>query len=68
MSKVLVAYFSATGNTAKVAAELAKAESADLFEIKPESPYSRMPVMPMAMMPRPSRKTRSRIPLVISGP
>ncbi|MBE7004282.1 MAG: flavodoxin [Ruminococcaceae bacterium] len=40
MSKVLVAYFSATGNTAKVAAELAKAESADLFEIKPESPYS----------------------------
>ena len=40
MSKVLVAYFSATGVTAKVAAELAKAERADLFEIQPEKPYS----------------------------
>lgn len=40
MSKVLVAYFSATGNTAKVASELAKAESADLFEIKAETPYT----------------------------
>lgn len=40
MSKVLVTYFSATGVTAKVAAELAKAEGADLFEIKPETPYS----------------------------
>ena len=41
MSKVLVAYFSATGNTASVAAELAKAESADCFEIKPEKPYTK---------------------------
>ncbi len=40
MSKVLVAYFSATGNTAKVAEELARLEGADLFEIKPEQPYS----------------------------
>ena len=40
MNKVLVAYFSATGNTAKVAAELAKAENADLFEIVPEVPYT----------------------------
>ena len=40
MSKVLVAYFSASGVTANVAAELAKAEGADLFEIKPETPYS----------------------------
>lgn len=40
MSKVLVAYFSATGNTAKVAEELAKIENADLFEIKPEVPYT----------------------------
>lgn len=40
MSKVLVAYFSATNVTAKVAAELAKAEGADLFEIKPEVPYT----------------------------
>ena len=40
MSKVLVAYFSASGVTAKVAAELAKAEKADLFEIRPETPYT----------------------------
>ena len=41
MSKVLVAYFSATGITAKVAAELAKAECADCFEIVPEKPYTK---------------------------
>ena len=40
MSKVLVAYFSASGVTAKVAAELAKVEHADLFEIRPETPYT----------------------------
>lgn len=40
MSKVLVAYFSASGVTAKVAAELAKAEGADLYEIKPAVPYT----------------------------
>ena len=41
MSKVLVAYFSASGVTAKVAEELAKAEHADLFEIKPEVLYTK---------------------------
>lgn len=39
-SPVLVAYFSATGNTAGVATRLADATGADLFEIKPESPYT----------------------------
>ena len=38
--KVLVAYFSATGTTAKVAERLATATGADLFEIKPLYPYS----------------------------
>ena len=38
--KVLVAYFSATGTTAKVADRLAKATGADLFEIKPAEPYT----------------------------
>lgn len=36
----LVAYFSASGVTAKISEELAKAENADLFEIKPENPYT----------------------------
>ena len=40
MKKILVAYFSAEGNTAKVAAKLAEAASADLFEIKPSEPYT----------------------------
>ena len=41
MSKVLVAYFSASGTTAKVAKNLAEAASADLYEIKPAVPYTR---------------------------
>jgi flavodoxin len=40
MSKSLVAYFSATGTTAKVAAKLAGIVSADLYEIKPAQPYT----------------------------
>ena len=40
MSKVLVAYFSASGVTRKVAEELAKVEKADLFEITPETLYT----------------------------
>jgi flavodoxin len=40
MSKTLVAYFSASGTTAKVAQKMAEAIGADLFEIKPEKPYT----------------------------
>jgi len=40
MSKKLVAYFSASGVTAKTAIELAKAAEADIYEIKPETPYT----------------------------
>ena len=38
--KVLVTYFSATGTTAKVAEKLAVVVDGDLFEIKPEVPYT----------------------------
>lgn len=41
MSKKLVAYFSASGTTAKVAKDLANAAGAELYEIKPAVPYSR---------------------------
>lgn len=41
MSKSLVAYFSATGVTAKAAAKLAKAAGADIYEIKPEVKYTK---------------------------
>ena len=40
MKKTLVAYFSASGVTAKLASELASAENADLFEIAPEKRYT----------------------------
>lgn len=40
MSKQLVAYFSASGVTAKVAKQVAEVANADLFEIKPEVPYT----------------------------
>lgn len=40
-NKILVAYFSASGVTAKAAAKLAKAAGADLFEIVPERVYTK---------------------------
>lgn len=40
MSKKLVAYFSASGVTAKLAKRLADAVDADIFEMKPEKPYT----------------------------
>jgi flavodoxin len=38
--KILVAYFSATGNTKAVAVQLATETGADLFEIVPKEPYT----------------------------
>ena len=39
-SNVLVAYFSATGNTERVANAIAEATGGDLFEITPAAPYT----------------------------
>ena len=55
MSKALVAYFSASGVTAKVAERLAGAVGADLFEIKPEVPYTKADLNWM------SKKSRSSV-------
>jgi flavodoxin len=41
MSKRLVAYFSASGVTAGLAKTLAEAAAADIYEIKPEVPYTK---------------------------
>ena len=38
--KTLVAYFSATGTTAAVATQLAEVAGADIYEIKPQTPYT----------------------------
>ena len=40
MNKSLVAYFSASGVTKGVAVKLAKVINGDLYEIKPEQPYT----------------------------
>jgi flavodoxin len=40
MSKKLVAYFSASGITRNVAKALSEASNADLYEIKPQVPYT----------------------------
>ena len=40
MSKKLVAYFSASGITEKVAKQIAALEEADIYEIKPKVPYT----------------------------
>ena len=41
MSRKLIAYFSASGMTAKVAGALAEAIDADIYEITPEKPYTK---------------------------
>ena len=40
MSKILIAYFSASGVTGRAAKEIAEAVGADLYEIRPEQPYT----------------------------
>ena len=55
MSKILVAYFSASGVTAKLASRLASAIGADLYEIAPEVPYTRADLNWM------NRKSRSSV-------
>jgi flavodoxin len=40
MKKVLIAYFSCTGNTRSLAEQITQATNAELYEIKPKIPYS----------------------------
>ena len=40
MGKTLIAYFSASGVTARAAKEMAEAVGADLYEIRPAEPYT----------------------------
>ena len=56
MNKRLVAYFSASGVTAKVAENLADAIGADIFEIQPEVPYTKADLNWMA------KKTCTAVP------
>ena len=60
MGKVLVAYFSASGVTAKVAKDLAAAADADLYEIKPAVPYSKADLNWMDKQSRSSVEMRDK--------
>ena len=60
MSKKLVACFSASGTTANVAKNLAKAAGADLYEIKPAVPYSKADLNWMDKQSRSSVEMRDK--------
>ena len=70
--KTLVAYFSASGKTAKVAAKLAKVLDADIFEIRPAEPYTKADLNWMNKKSRSSvemrdRSSRPRIATVLNN-
>ena len=61
MSKKLVAFFSASGVTAKVAVTLSEAIGADIYEIKPKIPYTKSDLNWL------NRKSRSSIEMKDPG-
>lgn len=69
MSKKLVAYFSASGRTAKVAEMLANELDADLYEIKPEVKYTKADLNWMNKKSRSSveMNDKSFRPAIITG-
>ena len=69
MNNKLVAYFSATGKTAKVAGKLAAGIGADLYEIKPEVKYAKADLNWMNKNSRSSveMNNKSIRPAIITG-
>ena len=65
--KTLVLYFSAEGTTEKVAKELAAAKGADLFEIKPEKPYSKADIRWMNPLARCNREKFGKKEVPVTG-
>ena len=66
--KALVAYFSAeSGRTANVAKSLAAAIGADLFEIKPEKPYTSSDLNYMNPLARCNREHIAKKQVSVSG-
>ena len=60
MSKKLVAYFSASGVTKSAAEKLAEAAQADLYEIRPEVPYTEADLNWLDGNSRSSREMRDK--------
>jgi len=65
--KILVIYFSAQGTTAKIAKELATDINADLFEIKPETPYSPADIRWVNPLARCNREKFGKKDVPVSG-
>ena len=60
MSRILVAYFSASGVTKGVAAKLASVLGADIFEIVPERPYTKADLNWLNKMSRTTLEMKDR--------
>lgn len=60
--KKLVAYFSATGTTAKAAQRIAEVAGADIFEIRPEVPYEKKDLNWMNPLSRTTKEMRGKLP------
>ena len=69
MSKKLVAYFSATGKTAKVAEKMASGIGADIYEVRPEVKYAKADLNWMNKNSRSSveMNNKSIRPAIITG-
>lgn len=67
MSKILITYFSAGGTTAKVARDLAASMGADLFEIKPQTPYSAADIKWTNPLARCNREKLGKKDVPVSG-
>ena len=69
MSRRLVAYFSASGKTAKVAEKLAEGLGADIYEIRPEVKYTKADLNWMDKKSRSSveMSDKSSRPAIITG-
>ena len=67
MSRYLVTYFSAGGVTAAVAQRLAEAIGADIFEIKPQKPYTRADINWMNPLSRCNKEKAGKKDVPVQG-
>ena len=65
--KTLVAYFSASGVTQRLASALAEAAGADLFEIVPEKPYTEADLKYMNPLARCNKEILGRKDVAVAG-
>ena len=65
--KILIAYFSASGVTARAAKEMADALKADLYEIRPEVPYTSADLDWTNKKSRSSEKRKAAAGIIVLG-